>query len=87
MGNRSAPGHHLFNVSDNGAGVDPDVDNEIFTEFKRTSSAAGIQGSGLGLAIVQQIAAQHGGKAWLENNMGNWTTFFLSISKDLKTGA
>lgn len=84
VGYRSAPGHHLFNVSDNGAGIDAGENSEIFTEFKRASSAVGIQGSGLGLAIVQQIADQHGGKAWLENNMGDWTTFFLSVSKDLQ---
>jgi len=58
----------------------------MFTEFTRTSSAVGTQGSGLGLAIVRQIAAQHDGKAWLGDNMGNWTTFFLSISKDLTAG-
>jgi len=86
IGYRSTPGHHLFNVSDNGAGITPDENNEIFTEFKRASSAVGVQGSGLGLAIVRQIAAQHGGKAWLENNMGNWTTFFISISKDIQSG-
>jgi len=84
IGYRSATGYHLFNVSDNGAGIEPNENNEIFTEFKRASSAVGIQGSGLGLAIVQQIASQHGGKTWLENNMGNWTTFFISISKDIK---
>ncbi|MBW2467300.1 MAG: PAS domain S-box protein [Deltaproteobacteria bacterium] len=88
IGYRSTESHHLINVSDDGAGIGiaPDKNAEIFTEFKRASSAVGIQGSGLGLAIVQEVAAQHGGKAWLESNMGKWTTFFLSISKQIETG-
>ena len=75
--------HHLLSVSDDGVGIDSNNDKDIFKEFIRMPTSAGTQGSGLGLAIVQEVASRHGGKAWVENNEDKWTTFYLSIAKQL----
>jgi len=75
--------HHLLSVSDDGVGIDSKNNKDIFKEFTRTSTSAGTQGSGLGLAIVQEVASRHGGKAWVESNGDKWTTFYLSIAKQL----
>jgi len=83
MGYREDENHHLLSVSDDGVGIDSKNNKDIFKEFTRTSTSAGTQGSGLGLAIVQEVASRHDGKAWIENNDDKWTTFYLSIAKQL----
>ena len=80
---RDDKNHHLLSVSDDGTGIDSKNDKDIFKEFIRSPTSAGTQGSGLGLAIVQEVASRHGGKAWHENNDNKWTTFYLSIAKQL----
>jgi len=37
------------------------------------------RGSGLGLAIVKSIAERHGGRVWLESQLGKGSSFFLEI--------
>lgn len=68
-------------VSDNGPGV-PLADRErIWQPFERgdaaTQRAAG--GSGIGLTIVAEIAAEHGGKAWVEDASGGGARFVVEI--------
>jgi PAS domain S-box-containing protein len=76
-------GHHIIAVADDGVGLKNKDPQEIFGEFKRADTAAGVKGSGLGLAIVKEIAKQHGGDAWMKTNPNRGITFNFSISKDI----
>jgi signal transduction histidine kinase len=55
----------LFNVRDNGVGVPPELDDEIFSMFKRAHGEE-IEGCGIGLAVCRKIVEAHGGVIWAE---------------------
>ncbi len=53
-------------VRDHGPGVPADERERVFERFARGRDAQSVPGSGLGLAIVGQVAADHGGRAWID---------------------
>jgi len=69
----------LFEVQDSGIGIAPIDQPRLFEKFYRGGQreAREQKGSGLGLAIVKSIAERHGGKVWLESQLGKGSTFFL----------
>lgn len=71
----------VFAVRDNGIGIAPLDQRNLFERFHRISAQAGQEqkGSGLGLVIVKSIAERHGGKVWLESQLGKGSTFYLQI--------
>jgi light-regulated signal transduction histidine kinase (bacteriophytochrome) len=84
VGYEQSAEHHIFFVSDNGAGITEENRQKIFGVFQRQeSSTQAPEGTGLGLAIVREIAEKHCGKAWVESEPGRGATFFFSLSKAL----
>ncbi len=79
--------HHILSFSDDGAGISGRDHQRIFEVFQRRETSRGIAGSGLGLAIVREVAARHKGRAWLVSSEGEGATFYISISKTLRSGA
>jgi two-component system phosphate regulon sensor histidine kinase PhoR len=77
----------VVSVIDRGPGVSPEDKERIFERFVRGSSSktsteggrSPIRGSGIGLALVRHIAESHGGRAWVESDIGLGSTFFLAI--------
>ncbi len=71
----------LFEVQDTGIGIAPIDQSRLFEKFYRGGQreAREQKGSGLGLAIVKSIAERHGGKVWLESQLGKGSTFFLNV--------
>ncbi len=71
----------LFEVQDTGIGIAPIDQPRLFEKFYRGGQreAREQKGSGLGLAIVKSIAERHGGKVWLESQLGKGSTFFLQV--------
>jgi len=71
----------LFEVQDSGIGIAPIDQPRLFEKFYRGGQreAREQKGSGLGLAIVKSIAERHGGKVWLESELGKGSTFFLQV--------
>jgi signal transduction histidine kinase len=69
----------LFEVQDTGIGISPIDQPRLFEKFYRGGQreAREQKGSGLGLAIVKSIAERHGGKVWLESQLGVGSSFFL----------
>jgi two-component system sensor histidine kinase MprB len=57
-------------VRDHGPGIDPADLPHVFERFYRSAAARGTPGSGLGLAIVQQVAEEHGGRAFAAGAQG-----------------
>ncbi len=74
--------HALISVRDEGQGIPPNELDKVFIPFKRTSvsSTAGERSTGLGLAIVKKIVDGHGGKIWVESEVGKGSTFFVSLA-------
>ena len=62
-------------VTDSGPGISADNLPKVFDPFFSTKA----KGTGLGLALVQQIAAEHGGRAEVESTEGQGTTFRMVL--------
>ncbi len=69
-------------VRDHGPGVAPEERERVFERFARGADAQAVPGSGLGLAIVRQVAADHGGRAWIEAAPGGGTVAVAEFSGD-----
>lgn len=81
LGARSREGVVEFFVSDTGEGIFPEERDEIFQPFARIAEH-GLnrpKGSGLGLSISKGIVEFHGGKIWVESELGKGSTFRFTI--------
>ncbi len=79
----------VFEIQDNGIGITPSDLPRLFEKFYRgrQREARSQHGSGLGLAIVRSIAERHGGKVWVESELGKGSTFFLQAPLSQPKGA
>ena len=66
----------INSIKDRGIGIDPNIQDKLFSKFVTKSDT----GSGLGLYISKGIVEAHGGKIWAENNSdGNGATFTFTL--------
>ena len=75
---------HTFFVRDDGAGIRGGDYEKIFGLFRREKTSKAIEGAGLGLAIVRELAERHRGRVWAEPGRQKGTTFYISVSKNLR---
>lgn len=73
----------VFQISDNGIGMDPRYIHKIFLIFQRLHNRDEYQGSGIGLANCKKIVELHKGDIWVDSVPGEGSQFYFSISKDL----
>lgn len=67
-------------VSDTGYGISKENQRSMFQKFFRGSDTSGFTaGTGLGLAIAKQIVQGHGGEIWLDSEVGQGSTFYLTL--------
>ena len=69
----------IFEVKDQGIGIAPEDQAQLFESFYRARNVGSIPGTGLGLSIVKQCVEIHGGSIHLESAMGVGTTFTVKI--------
>jgi signal transduction histidine kinase len=77
------PNEVKVSVKDNGIGLPHDALDKIFRKFYQvdTSSTREKGGSGLGLSICKGIVETHGGKIWVESELGKGATFSFTLTK------
>jgi signal transduction histidine kinase/CheY-like chemotaxis protein len=68
-------------VRDKGAGISSDEIGQLFQKYRQGGNAkcSSEKGTGLGLVICKMIVEAHGGKIWVESQLGRGTTFFFSL--------
>ncbi|MDI1316350.1 ATP-binding protein [Flavobacterium sp.] len=71
----------LFQVQDNGVGIDSKNFGEIFLIFKRLHNDNDYAGNGIGLAHCKKIIEIHDGNIWVESTPEIGSTFYFTISK------
>ncbi|HEU0295938.1 MAG TPA: GAF domain-containing protein, partial [Anaerolineales bacterium] len=70
-------GMPVFYVRDNGTGISSDHFERIFGLFNKLDVKS--EGTGIGLALVKRIVEVHGGRIWVESEVGKGTTFYFSL--------
>jgi PAS domain S-box-containing protein len=67
----------VFFVRDNGIGIDPSQHDKIFGLFYKVDKES--KGTGVGLAIVKRIVEVHGGRIWIESELGKGCTMCFTL--------
>ena len=68
----------IYEVVDNGNGMEYEVKKKVFTTFFTTK---GLGGTGLGLLMTKKIVHEHGGTIDLESEPGKGTTFRIRLPR------
>lgn len=71
-------GNWTITVKDNGMGIDPVYHKQIFAVFKRLHGRE-VPGTGIGLALTQRVVERHGGRIWVESNVGLGAAFVFTL--------
>jgi signal transduction histidine kinase len=79
IGMSVSDGERDFFVKDNGIGIAPEYHERVFGLFNKLDPYS--DGTGIGLALVKRIIEVHGGKIWVESDLGKGTTFFFTLEK------
>jgi PAS domain S-box-containing protein len=73
-------GYVRFTVRDNGHGIVPEAQEQLFVPFSRLGQS-GVTGHGLGLSIVQRIVERLGGQVGVESVVGKGSTFYFTLPR------
>ena len=72
-------GKPVFFVRDNGIGIAPEYHERIFGLFNKLDARS--EGTGIGLALVKRIVEFHGGRIWVESELGKGSTFCFTLPR------
>jgi signal transduction histidine kinase len=85
----SANGSFTVAVQDNGPGISQADQGKIFEEFQQADNSATKKkgGTGLGLSISRRIVEMHGGRLWVESELGKGSVFQFTLPVQVETQA
>ncbi len=73
-------GHLRVKVTDNGPGIPPERQSELFQPFNRLGAEhSGIEGTGIGLTITRRIVEMMGGSMAMESSLGKGSAFWIDL--------
>jgi signal transduction histidine kinase len=77
----AANGSYTLSVHDTGPGIAESDRTKIFEEFQQADSSATKKkgGTGLGLSIARKIIEMHGGRIWVDSEVGHGATFSFTV--------
>jgi signal transduction histidine kinase len=84
-GGRVGVSAHLENgqveiaVADTGPGIAAEDQRTIFEEFEQTTEGKQAEGTGLGLPLSRKLVELHGGRLWVESEVGHGSTFRFTL--------
>jgi signal transduction histidine kinase len=78
---RQADGAVEISVSDTGIGIAPEDQPKIFEEFRQVGGdyAHKVEGTGLGLTLAKKFVELHGGRIWVESEVGKGSKFTFTL--------
>jgi signal transduction histidine kinase len=73
-----------ISVTDTGVGIAPEDQQAVFEEFRQVGTASKkVEGTGLGLTISRKFIELHGGKIWVESQVGKGSTFAFTLPRTI----
>ena len=85
----SAEGWVTISVTDTGVGITPEAQAYVFDEFRQADSSTTRRygGTGLGLAISKRLITLHGGRIWVDSEVGKGSTFHFTLPIRVRAGS
>ncbi len=76
---RAGNGEVLLGVTDRGPGIPPEEATHVFERFYRVTGGHQADGLGLGLYITKMLVDAHGGRVWVESEVGKGSRFVFTL--------